>query len=513
MPRIGQEAAGQDGRFSQGPETGQTLPEPARSGAGEAVPLSRGLSTKLLVLTILFVMLAEVLIFMPSIANFRLRWLEERLNTAAAVGLVLIRSDPDGLSRALQDEVLTAIGAKAVAIREEGVSQLLIVTEVPPQVDGHVDLAGTGTLAAMRDAMDTAFAGGDRVLRVFGPVGEGDTEFELVIADRQLRSAMLIYARNVAILSLIISLITATLVFYAINRIMIRPIRDMTRSMLDFARAPDNPAGIIRPEHRDDEIGVAERELATMQARLQRMLAEQKHLADLGLAVSKINHDMRNMLAAAQLMSDRLRTVKDPTVQNFVPKLVRTLDRAVSYSEGVLAYGRTQEPPPVRRRVSLRALVEELNGLLSLDASTGVTFVNDVPDDFEIDADADQLFRVLSNLGRNAVQAMAADRDAVVVRRLTVSAQRSGSVSRIIMEDTGPGLPQRARDNLFAAFRGSAKSGGTGLGLAIAHELVRAHGGTLELLESRGGCTRFQIAVPDQPVQIDEARSALRRPA
>ena len=185
------------------------------------------------------------------------------------------------------------------------------------------------------------FFGGDRMLRVFGKVGDSDKEFELVIPDSKLRSAMLVYSRNVAFLSLLISLITATLVFLTINWIMIRPVRDMTRSMLAFSEAPDDPSRVIRPEDRGDEIGVAERELADMQRRLQKTLAEQKHLADLGLAVSKINHDMRNILASAQLMSDRLAMVKDPSVQTFAPKLLRTLDRAVAYTEGVLAYGRT----------------------------------------------------------------------------------------------------------------------------------------------------------------------------
>ena len=148
---------------------------------------------------------------------------------------------------------------------------------------------------------------------------------------------------------------------------MIRPIRTMTRSMLSFSRRPDDPGRVIVPEDRADEIGVAERELAGMQEHLRKTLGEQKHLADLGLAVSKINHDMRNILASAQLMSDRLRAVKDPTVQALAPRLVRALDRAVSYSEGVLAYGRTQEAPPARRRLRLRQLVDEVQSMLGID--------------------------------------------------------------------------------------------------------------------------------------------------
>jgi signal transduction histidine kinase len=483
------------------------------AGAARAVPLARGLSTKLLLLTILFVLAAEVLIFMPSIATFRMRWLEERLNTAATVGIVLLQTDPASLSREAQDDVLKALGAKAIAVREDGVSRLLVVAEMPPEVDDHIDVAGEGMAVALLDALDTMIFGGQRMLRVFGQVGDSDKQFEVVLTDKKLRAAMLDYSGNVALLSLLISLITAGLVFWAINRMMIRPVRDMTRSMLDFARAPHEPGRIIAPEDRSDELGVAERELAAMQTRLQRLLGEQKHLADLGLAVSKINHDMRNVLASAQLLSDRLRGIKDPAVQAFAPKLLRALDRAVAYTTDVLDYGRAQEPAPVRRRLRLRELVDEVYGLLGIDATSGVEFENNVSAGFEIDADSEQLFRVLTNLGRNAVQAMGADKGIAVVRRLAITAERVGSVARILVTDTGPGLPQRARENLFAAFRGSARSGGTGLGLAIAHELVRAHGGALELVESNGGRTVFAISIPDQPVSLDEARSALRRPA
>jgi len=486
--------------------------EDPRQGLSRDVPLSRGLSTKLLLLTVLFVMIAEVLIFMPSIANFRLRWLEERLGAAAAVSVVLVQGDPKTLPRTLQNDVLMSIGAKAIAVRDGGVSRLLVIAEMPPEVDEHIDLAQTGPIAAMTGAIKTLFFGGDQMLRVYGRVGESRSEFELIVPDFRLREAMLTYSRNVALLSLLISLFTAMLVYTAINRIMIRPIRAMTSSMLAFAQAPDDPGRVITPESRSDEIGVAERELADMQLRLQKTLGEQKRLADLGLAVSKINHDMRNILASAQLLSDRLRAVRDPSVQAFAPRLLRALDRAVSYSEGVLAYGRTQEAAPARRRLRLHQMVDELHGLLGIEGS-GIDFVNAVEADFEVDADSEQLFRVLMNLSRNAIQAMAADDRGSVVRRLTISAERQGSVSRILVTDTGPGLPVKARENLFAAFRGSARSGGTGLGLAIAHELVRAHGGTLELVESIGGRTVFAVTIPDQPIRLEEARNGLRRPA
>jgi signal transduction histidine kinase len=487
-------------------ERADTVPQASRQ-----VPLGRGLSAKLLLFTVAFALLAEVLIFLPSIASYRVTWLKERLGTAAAVSIVLVQGDPQSLSQVAQNDVLMAIGAKAIAVRDGGVSRLLAVAEMPPQVDEHIDIAHLSMVEEMAGALDTLIFGGDRMLRVFGPVGASAEEFELIMPDYRLRAAMLSYSRTVALLSLLIAVFTAALVYIAIDRMMIRPMRAMTRSMLAFSEEPDDPARIIRPAERADEIGVAERELSSMQERLQKMLAEQKHLADLGLAVSKINHDMRNILASAQLMSDRLQQVKDPTVQAYAPRLLRALDRAIAYSEGVLAYGRTQEPPPSRRKLRLRQLVEDVHSLLGLEG--GIEFVNAVSPGFEVDADAEQLFRVLTNLCRNAVQAMAGDAESAVVRRLTVAAERQASLARILVTDTGPGLPQKARENLFTAFKGAARSGGTGLGLAIAHELVRAHGGTLELVESRGGRTTFAISIPDQPARLEPAPRGLRRPA
>jgi signal transduction histidine kinase len=464
-----------------------------------SVPLTRGLSTKLLVLTVLFVMIAEVLIFIPSVANFGMQWMQQRLENAAAVSIILMEGEDEALAPDIRDELLMATGVKAIAVRDADVSRILVVTDMPPEVDEHIDLDAITPPAAIAQTFSTLFFGGDRIFRIFGRVGDTGKIFEILIPDTGLRNAMLTYARNVAFLSLIISLFTATLVFYAINRIMIRPIRGMTQSMLSFAANPDDPRRVIRPEVRGDEIGVAERELARMQTALQKTLGEQKRLADLGLAVSKINHDMRNMLASAHLISDRLSTIDDPTVKTLTPRLLRTLDRAVTYSEGVLNYGRTQEAPPSRRRLRLHALVEEVRNVLPLEADSQVEFANSVSPDFEVSADSEHLFRVLSNLCRNAVQAMSGDNDPSVVKRLTISAERSDRATRIYVSDTGPGLPQKARENLFAPFRGSAKSGGTGLGLAIAQELVRAHGGALELVESIGGHTLFAISIPEEP--------------
>ncbi len=461
--------------------------------------LTQGLSGRLLLLTIIFVMIAEILIFVPSVANMRLAWLRDRLNTAAAAGVVI-----DGLQtelpRSVQNDTLLATGAKLIALKKDGTSTLLAATEVPPSVDDQYDLSDVSQLQAVRDAFSVLLFGQNRVIRVFDVIGDSNMIIEIVMSENKLRAAMIAYAGNVLMISVALSLITASLIFVSINRILIRPIRRLTVGMQTFSERPDDPASLFKPEEGTDELAVAGRHLADMQVQLQKTLRQQKNLADLGLAVSKINHDMRNILASAQLMSDRLVDVEDPMVRSFAPKLLRTIDRAVGYTSEVLAYGQATEGAPRRRVIELGEVVQDVKDILAIEPESGIEFVDSIPDSLTIDADSEQLFRVLYNLCKNSVQALQqASGSDYPTKRLTIAAQRNDDIVSIVIDDNGPGMPQKARENLFSAFRGSARSGGTGLGLAIARELVLSHRGTIALVEKADRGTQFRIEIPDRP--------------
>jgi signal transduction histidine kinase len=481
----------------------------SRASAEQMPQLFRGLSGRLLWLTIIFVMLAEILIFMPSVAGMRMNWLRDRLDTAAAAGIVIDGLQPAELPRAVQDDTLLATGTKVIALRKDGTSRLLAAVDVPPQIDEQYDLTDTPLLVTMRDALDTLFLGGGRVMRIYGPIGESDMIIELVMTDDALRKDMLKYAKMMFLLSLLISIITAVLIFLAINRMMILPIRRLTKSMQNFSEQPEDPTRVFTADRSRGELAVAGRHLSAMQTELQRTLKQQRNLADLGLAVSKINHDMRNILASAQLMSDRLTDVEDPMVRSFAPKLLRTIDRAVGYTTEVLAYGQASEAAPKRRRILLAGLFQEVRDILAIDPDAGIEFHDQIAVDLEVDCDSEQIFRVIHNLCRNALQALVTFEpdDKSIARRITVSAHRVGSVVSIMIDDTGPGMPRKARENLFSAFRGSARSGGTGLGLVIARELVLAHGGTIALVEKPTEGTQFRIEIPDRPVSLDDYRA------
>ena len=479
--------------------------QPTRGGA-----IARSLSAKLLILTIVAVMLAQVVIFVPLLSSFRDGYLGEKLESAAVAALATAGPGQPGASGAgampdsQQSALLSALGLRLVAI-SDGVSNRLIAREqkIAP-VDRTILLDEETFWESATEAFGEFAFGGDRTLRVLGTTENGTFRTEVVLTDGDLRRAMFAYAGKVLLFSSILAAATALMLWAVINRMMVIPIRRMTTAMVEFAERPSDPNRVIVAEERADELGIASRELAAMQAKLSETLKEQRRLANLGLAVSKINHDMRNILASSQMISDRLVTLPDPKVQRMAPMLIKSLDRALHYTQSVLAYGRAVERTPEWRQVDLKATVFDVCDLLALGSEQSeIDFVNAVPDHFEVTADPEQIHRLLTNLCRNAVQALSSDdMDGVgVVRRLTVGAERLRSGKNLIfVEDTGPGLPQKARDNLFQAFRGSARSGGTGLGLAIAMEIVEAHGGDLRLAQTGATGTRFEIKLPQDAV-------------
>jgi signal transduction histidine kinase len=465
-----------------------------------------GLSGKLLVLTILFVMIVQVMIYVPSVSIHRLNWLNDRLAAARTAALVLYAAPsgmvPDDLAR----DILTSIGAQAVVMKTGQTRRLLAVTEMPTEIHRNFDLREVGWLDAVGGAYHALFDPKDSILRVVGAAPRDGEFLEILIRNEPLQRAMLRFSRNVVAASLVISASTLALVYLALHFMFVRPMRRITRNIMAFRADPENPSRTIRVSKRNDEIGVTERELASMQSNLTSMLHQRSRLAALGLAVSKINHDLRNMLASAQLVSDQLSSVRDPRVQRFAPKLVRTLERAIEFCQSTLSYGRAQEAPPDRRMIPVEPLVEEVRETVGLNPESNIGWIVSIDRGLEMDADHDHMFRVLLNLTRNAVQALEARAPNNALRdQVRVTGRREGGVVVIEVSDTGPGFPPRAREHLFQAFSGSARPGGTGLGLAIAAELVRAHGGEIRLIEGTIGAT-FHLTIPDQAVDLDAWR-------
>ena len=265
---------------------------------GRSTGLLTSLSVRLLVLTVTFVMLAEVLIFVPSIARFRLVYMEERIDAAHLASLALEATPNQIVSPELEAQLLTRAMVHAVVIKRTESRSLMLGGDMPPAVDAGYDLRAATPTILIADAFMALLPWQNRVIRVEGTVGsDPDVVVEVIIDEKPMQAAMYDYAGRIITLSIVISLITAVLVYFSLHWLMVRPMRRITQSMVDFRDDPEDPSRTIDLSDRSDEVGIAQRELADMQSQLRAALRQKTHLAALGTAVSKINHDLRNILA------------------------------------------------------------------------------------------------------------------------------------------------------------------------------------------------------------------------
>ncbi len=450
------------------------------------------LSGRFLLLTVAFVMLAEVLIFVPSIARFRLDYLQARLEKAQIASLALEAGGVVGAD--LERELLANAGVFNVVLRRDEVRQLALSSPIPEPVAATYDLRMAGPFDLIRDALDVLWTPKDPVIRVIGqPVQQAGLLIEVTLRQGPLRGEMLDYGLRILLLSALISVITAAMLFFAVRRLMVVPIRRVVRHMQAYAAAPEDARLVITPNARVRELRDAEQALGQMQTELIAAFRQKERLAQLGGAVAKIAHDLRNILTSAQLFADRIEQSADPGVARAAPKLLNSITRAVNLCESTLAFGKAEEHPPRLTRFALRPLLEEVAEAEGLSRETDPACLIDAPAGMMIRADAEQLHRVLSNLVRNARQAIEATGQPGTIE---LSGGEGEQDWWIRVGDTGPGLPPKAREHLFMAFQGSARKGGSGLGLAIAAELVRGHGGRLDLVRSDAEGTEFMLHLP-----------------
>lgn len=449
----------------------------------------RSLSFRLLLLTIFFVMVAEVLIYTPSVARFRLVYLTERLDAAHLAAMAVSVAPDRAVSEEIAYELLDHVGVWAIKLVRDGVPmETLRRPQLPePQARFSLDTASVSTL--ILDAFDALFQTRNRIIQIRGTAPK-DPMAEVVVTldEYPLRREMYEYSWRILNLSIVISVITAALMFVSLRWMMVRPLEQLTRSLTAFRRAPEDRSSDLPDSGRRDEIGVALREMAAMKEGLRSALRQRTRLAALGTAVNKISHDLRNMLATATLISDRLAMSQDPEVQRITPTLVRAIDRAAALCSTTLNF--TRETPPLRveaatvdellRDVEHGVPASELGALRLHIAEGGGLAVR---------VDRDQMFRALANLIGNAAGAGAG--------RVTVTARRRDRQVVIDVADDGPGIPQEAVGQLFQPFHFSSRKDGTGLGLTIARDIVQAHGGRLTLDRTGPEGTVFRIELPD----------------
>ncbi|MGR3270243.1 sensor histidine kinase [Thalassococcus profundi] len=451
------------------------------------------LSGRFLILTTVFVMIAEILIFVPSVARFREDYLLDRLERAQIASLALLADDM--IDRDLEEELLLNAGVFNVVLRRDEARQLVLSSPMPGVVSATYDLRETTAPGLIRDAMMVLFTREPQLIRVIGnPLRDAGLLIEITMDTAELRGAMVDYGLRILMLSLVISVITAVFLFLAVRRLLVKPIKSVVHHMLSYAQAPEDARRIIKPTSSVRELREAEQALQSLETQLTQALRQKERLAQLGGAVARVSHDLRNILTSAQLFTDRIEASEDPQVKRMAPKLVNSITRAVSLCETTLAFGKAEEPAPVMTLFNMAQLVDDvLDSERLAIGDSDISLSEDVPGSLMVRGDPEQLYRVLSNLVRNARQAILGTGKEGEIR---VAARAEDTAWVIEVADTGPGLPPKAREHLFQPFQGGVRKGGSGLGLAIVAELVRGHGGTLKLARSDADGSLFEVRLP-----------------
>ncbi|MEM9432347.1 MAG: HAMP domain-containing sensor histidine kinase [Pseudomonadota bacterium] len=454
----------------------------------------KSLSGRFLVLSIIFVMLAEVLILVPSLARYRQEYLLARVEKAQIASLSVLASERSVVSANLARELLDNAGVYNVRLARDSVSNLVLSSPIPGPITTTVDLRDAGPIYLIQGAFEQLAMPADGVIRVLGvPTMAAGSLIDVTMPQAPLVEAMIDYGLRILALSIVISVISAALLFLAVRSFMVRPIKRVVEYMQAYAHAPEDARSLIAPDNDIRELRAAEEALLELQTQITGSLKQKQHLAQLGGAVAKISHDLRNILTTATLLADRMERSDDPAVKRSAPKLVNSLSRAVNLCESTLTFGKAEEAPPSLTMVQLSKIVDDVLESERLTASGHITLCDDIPVGMIVRADPEQLFRVLSNLVRNARQAIEATGKPGSIRIVAAEEDKSWSIK---VCDTGPGLPAKAQTNLFTPFEGGVRKGGTGLGLVIAADLIRGHGGSLTLEKTDETGTEFAITLP-----------------
>jgi signal transduction histidine kinase len=452
------------------------------------------LSGRVLWLTVAVILAIELMVLLPGLGRLREDWMWERITHAQLLVYSLAATgtqvDPD-----VRDHMLDYAGVSSISYTAPGQPPLLLQsTHNPGRTLDVIDITnesiGISTWLALQRVAGMDAANMD--IRAPSPLQPGammEVQADALPLTQELRND----TAHVFTLTVIVALVTGLLVFAVLDRLLVRPMRVITTSIINFREDPeqDDASDLAwlagRPE---DDISTAARELKIMQDEMRAALWRNARLAAVGTAVAKISHDLRNILSTALLVADRLQSVNDPTVQRATKTFIPAVERAAQLVTRTVDFAREGPPPITRSAVELADLTEEAISVVR-PMNPDVRFVNEVPEDLVLPLDRAQIYRVLVNLMKNAAEA-----GAKTIRLVT---ERDGAVTNMRVSDDGPGLPLRVQDNLFKPFTSSGRYGGTGLGLAIARDLIRAHGGDLVLQETgpRGTIFCMELSTSD----------------
>jgi signal transduction histidine kinase len=478
----------------------QTFARPADS-SGVAPLRGFGLAARVLAVTLGFILLAMGLFYLTRLVAFREMWLHNKIAAAQTAVEAFSADGPTPLPADLSRRILDSVGVKSIAILTPAGRRELVVPGFSPDAAEAIAADDSSYFEGIEATFHALFATPGRIVKVGSRALPDQTAIEVTFDESPLIEGLWRVSHNFLNISLTIAAVVTCVLWAALWSMVLRPVRRLTSNIIAFGESPQDASRVIAASGRRNEIGRAETALAVMQRSLAHELAQGKRLAELGMAVARINHDLRNMLSAAQLISDRLATIPDPLAQRLAPRLVATLDRAIQFCQSTLTYGAGRELPPSRRRFDLSELVRQAVESTQAESGEAIDYDIDIPPRFDLYADPDHILRVLENLSRNAAQAlMGKGAEDGRPKALRFAAIRTDGLALIEISDTGPGFPADQAERIFEPFHKSTSQAGAGLGLAIAADLVTRNGGAITLAPAKADdfyCgARFLIKLP-----------------
>jgi len=470
--------------------------------SGVALPLRGfGLAARVLAVTLGFILLAMGLFYLTRLSAYREMWLHNKIASARTAVEAFDADGPMAVPPDLSRRILNSVGVKSIAIVTPAGRRELVLPGFSPDTAEPIAADDSSYIDGVEATFHGLFAAPGRIVKVASPAPPEPAAIEVTFDETPLIEGLWRVSRNFLNISLTIAAVVTCVLWAALWSMVLRPVRRLTSNIIAFGESPQDASRVIAPSGRRNEIGRAETALAVMQRSLAHELAQRKRLAELGMAVARINHDLRNMLSAAQLISDRLAEIPDPLAQRLAPRLVATLDRAIQFCQSTLTYGAARELPPSRRRFDLRELVRQVVEAAQAEGGKAIDYTIDIPPRFCLHADPDHIQRVLENLSRNAAQAlMAKGAEDGRPKAIRFAAIRTEGLALIEISDTGPGFPSDQAERIFEPFHASTSEAGAGLGLAIAADLVTRNGGAIALAPAKADdfyCgARFLIKLP-----------------
>jgi signal transduction histidine kinase len=278
---------------------------------------------------------------------------------------------------------------------------------------------------------------------------------------------------------------------YLLARRIVEPLEQLDRAAAEVAR--QNYA-IEVPVRSEDELGRLARTFNNMCASIRQAredLIRQERISTIGRLSGSIVHDLRNPLAAIYGGAEMLVDADLPPahVKRLAGNLYRASRRMQELLQDLLNVSRGKGSTPEMCRLR-EVAVAACEHLATAADQQGVTLALEIPAEIEVPLERSRVERVFANLIGNALEAMSGGGE------VRITAEMQDSEALVHVEDTGPGIAQEIRAQLFQPFVSAGKRNGLGLGLALARQTILDHSGDMWVESAPGRGARFSFRLP-----------------